>query len=132
MTSTTTREDESDHRSDPFLRFYAGVQLDGNFILQRGDENARFYGAKASAAEILSGKFNNPPPKDALPLLQTLYTSEGKPERLGTDRIPDNEDLMSPGDIEIREEDLQKDGSEGSNLGTTQPIANVEVSPFAE
>ncbi|KAH9451368.1 hypothetical protein MJO29_009141 [Puccinia striiformis f. sp. tritici] len=34
---------------------YGGLQLDGNIILEREDENARFYGRKVKAEQILQG-----------------------------------------------------------------------------
>ncbi|KAB8255468.1 hypothetical protein BDV32DRAFT_112405 [Aspergillus pseudonomiae] len=35
--------------------FYAGVQIDGTVVIERIDENERFYGRKLPAKEILSG-----------------------------------------------------------------------------
>ncbi|KAK0562655.1 hypothetical protein OC844_002587 [Tilletia horrida] len=57
--------------------FYAGLQLDGNIILKRKDENSRFYGIPdVSTADIFSGRI--PPPRAAYPLLKTLYAAEGR------------------------------------------------------
>lgn len=56
--------------------FYAGVQLDGTIIIERNDENARFYGQKVSTAEILAGKVGQP--SAAAGLYQTLAAAEGK------------------------------------------------------
>lgn len=41
--------------------FYAGVQIDGTVIIERGDENERFYGERISVADILAGKARHPP-----------------------------------------------------------------------
>ncbi|CAD6897373.1 unnamed protein product [Tilletia controversa] len=58
--------------------FYAGLQLDGNIILKRKDENSRFYGIPdVSTADIFSGRV--PAPRAAYPLLKTIYAAEGRP-----------------------------------------------------
>lgn len=36
--------------------FYAGVQIDGTVVIERSDENERFYNQKISAKDILAGK----------------------------------------------------------------------------
>ncbi|KAI9709632.1 MAG: hypothetical protein M1828_002393 [Chrysothrix sp. TS-e1954] len=36
--------------------FYAGVQIDGTVIIERNDENARFYGGKVAIADVLAGR----------------------------------------------------------------------------
>jgi hypothetical protein len=35
--------------------FYAGAQIDGTILIERNDENERFYGRKAPVKEILAG-----------------------------------------------------------------------------
>ncbi|EED18220.1 DUF500 domain protein [Talaromyces stipitatus ATCC 10500] len=55
---------------------YAGVQVDGTIIVERTDENARFYGRKISAHEILAGKITHPP--DSIrTLMRTLKAAQG-------------------------------------------------------
>ncbi|BFZ55247.1 hypothetical protein PYCC9005_002287 [Savitreella phatthalungensis] len=56
--------------------FYAGVQLDGSIIIERGDENERFYGARYSAAQILEGRVHIP--RDAQGLLDTIAAAESR------------------------------------------------------
>ncbi|KAE8257385.1 hypothetical protein A4X13_0g2388 [Tilletia indica] len=57
--------------------FYAGLQLDGNIILKRKDENSRFYNIPdVSTADIFAGRI--PPPRAAYPLLKTIYAAEGR------------------------------------------------------
>lgn len=63
---------------------YVGVQIDGNIIIERGDENERFYGRRYKAAELLSGTV--PQPAAANGLYQTLAAAEGLQTR--TDAIP--------------------------------------------
>ncbi|OKL62260.1 hypothetical protein UA08_02803 [Talaromyces atroroseus] len=56
--------------------FYAGVQVDGTIIIERTDENERFYGRKLSVHEILAGKVTRPP--DSIrTLMQTIKAAQG-------------------------------------------------------
>ncbi|ORY74873.1 hypothetical protein BCR37DRAFT_352465, partial [Protomyces lactucae-debilis] len=56
---------------------YAGAQpVDGSFVLERNDENAKFYYGRYSAREILAGKVRMP--VEAQGLLQTLRAAEGQ------------------------------------------------------
>ncbi|KAK5744354.1 hypothetical protein LTR17_002064 [Elasticomyces elasticus] len=41
--------------------FYAGVQIDGTVIIERGDENERFYNYRYPVKDILAGKVRHPP-----------------------------------------------------------------------
>ncbi|KAL1851170.1 hypothetical protein Plec18170_006494 [Paecilomyces lecythidis] len=55
---------------------YAGVQVDGTIILERSDENERFYGEKIRVNDILAGKVRFPP--DSLKMLmQTIKSAQG-------------------------------------------------------
>jgi lipid-binding SYLF domain-containing protein len=88
--------------------FYAGIQLDGNIILKRDDENGRFYNSPGITADnILSGQLRAPAPRAVMPLWQTIYAAEGRSEIMGTDRIPEG---TTPGDLELSEQDM-KDAS---------------------
>lgn len=64
--------------------FYAGVQIDGNIIIERSDENARFYGQKVKAAQILAGQVQKP--AAAQGLYQVLAAAQGLETR--KDAIP--------------------------------------------
>lgn len=89
--------------------FYAGLQLDGNIVLKRDDENGRFYKAPGIKVDnILSGQLPGPVPPAVMPLWQTIYAAEGRPEVMGIDRIPEG---ATPGDLELTEEDM-KDASQ--------------------
>lgn len=70
--------------------FYAGVQLDGTIIIERQDENARFYQTRASAATILEGKVKIHTPLDVEGLLQTIEAASDPDRRREheTDAIP--------------------------------------------
>ncbi|KAL1968944.1 hypothetical protein VTN77DRAFT_778 [Rasamsonia byssochlamydoides] len=69
---------------------YAGVQVDGTIIIERCDENERFYGEKLSAHDILAGKAKNPPPSIRT-LMQTIKAAQG-------DRDVDEALLPPPGE----------------------------------
>ncbi|GAC99407.1 hypothetical protein PHSY_007008 [Pseudozyma hubeiensis SY62] len=84
--------------------FYAGMQLDGTIVLKRDDENARFYKSPGIKVDsILAGQLPGPPPATVTPLWQTIYAAEGRPELMGTDRIPEG---TTPGDLELTEQDM--------------------------
>jgi lipid-binding SYLF domain-containing protein len=56
--------------------FYAGVQIDGTVIIERTDENEKFYGHRYSATEILGGKIRHPP-FELKTLTETLKAAQG-------------------------------------------------------
>lgn len=57
--------------------FYAGVQVDGTIVVERTDENERFYGRKVSAQEILAGKVWNTQFESVKLLRDTIKAAEG-------------------------------------------------------
>ncbi|GAB7353160.1 hypothetical protein MBLNU459_g3693t1 [Dothideomycetes sp. NU459] len=79
--------------------FYAGVQIDGTIIIERTDENERFYNQKVPVADILAGKVRHPPYETRV-LLETIKAAQG-------DMDVDQSMLTSeppPGDYEIEDE----------------------------
>lgn len=80
---------------------YAGVQLDGTVLIERTDENERFYGERIPVPDILAGKIRHPP--DSInTLLQTIKAAQGD--------VDVNESLIpppgeTPGDMELVHED---------------------------
>jgi len=56
--------------------FYAGVQIDGTVIIERTDENERYYSQKLSAQEIMTGKVRHPP-SELRTLMETLKAAQG-------------------------------------------------------
>jgi lipid-binding SYLF domain-containing protein len=56
--------------------FYAGVQVDGTVLIERGDENEKFYGQRLKVEEILAGKVRHPPPEIRM-LMQTIKAAQG-------------------------------------------------------
>ncbi|KAJ5908404.1 hypothetical protein N7495_001086 [Penicillium taxi] len=76
---------------------YAGVAVDGTIIIERTDENERFYGERISVQDILAGKVRHPP-YEIKTLIQTIKAAQG-------DRDVDESLLPpageAPGDIEL-------------------------------
>jgi hypothetical protein len=56
--------------------FYAGVQIDGTVIIERTDENERFYGERIPVADILAGKVRHTP-YEVRRLLETVRAAQG-------------------------------------------------------
>jgi lipid-binding SYLF domain-containing protein len=56
---------------------YAGVQADGTIIIERNDENARFYGERLPVGSILAGNVRNVPTETRL-LMEVLKQAEGR------------------------------------------------------
>ena len=56
--------------------FYAGVQIDGTVIIERTDENERFYGQRVPVKEILQGKVTHTP-YETKQLLETVRAAQG-------------------------------------------------------
>ncbi|OJJ03097.1 hypothetical protein ASPVEDRAFT_53632 [Aspergillus versicolor CBS 583.65] len=55
---------------------YAGAQIDGTIVIERNDENERFYGRKVPVKEILSGGVTTGS-REVAGLVQTLYAAQG-------------------------------------------------------
>ena len=77
--------------------FYAGVQVDGTIIIQRTDENERFYGEKIPVADILAGKAKNPPEAQYRMLMETIKAAQG--DEVDDSDLP--EAGQAPGDMEV-------------------------------
>ncbi|KAL9630704.1 MAG: hypothetical protein Q9204_004582 [Flavoplaca sp. TL-2023a] len=56
--------------------FYAGVQVDGTVVIERTDENERFYGERIKVADILAGKARHPP-YEIRTLMTTIEAAQG-------------------------------------------------------
>lgn len=56
--------------------FYAGVQIDGTVIIERTDENERFYHQRIPVADILAGKVRHPP-LETRRLMETIKAAQG-------------------------------------------------------
>jgi hypothetical protein len=59
--------------------FYAGIALDGTVVIERNDENERFYGRKVKAAELIRGDVDRPLRSMAVDrLIAAIEMAEGK------------------------------------------------------
>jgi hypothetical protein len=56
--------------------FYAGVALDGTVVIERNDENERFYGRRIKAAELIRGEARRPHGADGL--IAVIGVAEGR------------------------------------------------------
>ncbi|KAI2084805.1 hypothetical protein LOZ36_004509 [Ophidiomyces ophidiicola] len=76
---------------------YADINAEGTLIIERCDENERFYGGKISAADVLAGNVKHPS-SSIRTLLQTIKAAQG-------DMNIDVEMLLAPGetpgDVEV-------------------------------
>ncbi len=96
--------------------FYAGVQIDGTVIIERGDENERFYGEKLSVADILAGKVRYVP-YETRTLTATIKAAQG--DTVDENQLPNAE--PTPGDFEVVEDP-------GSGFGL--PPADDDPDPY--
>jgi len=76
--------------------FYAGLQLDGTIIIERTDENERFYGERIGVKDILAGNVRHPP-YEIRRLMETLRSAQGDTD-VDESLIPDE---APPADFEI-------------------------------
>lgn len=79
--------------------FYAGVQVDGTVIIERTDENERFYGQKIGVTDILAGKARHPPYEIKM-LMETLKAAEGSND-VDQSMMLALEDEPAPADMEL-------------------------------
>lgn len=81
--------------------FYAGVQVDGTIVIERSDENARFYNETSiGAADILGGKVRHPPRREIRKLMETLKAAEGRVD-VDSDIMEELEHELAPGDVSV-------------------------------
>jgi lipid-binding SYLF domain-containing protein len=76
--------------------FYAGLQLDGTIVIERTDENERFYGERIGVKDILAGKVRHAP-YEIKRLMETLKAAQGDTD-VDESLIPDE---APPADYEI-------------------------------
>ncbi|KAF1914272.1 hypothetical protein BDU57DRAFT_519168 [Ampelomyces quisqualis] len=76
--------------------FYAGLQLDGTIVIERTDENERFYGERIGVKDILAGKVRHAP-YETRRLLETLKAAQGDMD-VDESLIPNG---VPPADYEI-------------------------------
>jgi hypothetical protein len=79
--------------------FYAGVQVDGTVIIERADENERFYGERIGVADILAGKARHPPYQIKM-LMETVKAAEGRTD-VDHGMLAEIADQPAPGDVDV-------------------------------
>ena len=79
--------------------FYAGVQIDGSIVIERTDENERFYNERIGVADILAGKVRHPP-YEIRTLMETIKAAQGDQDVNQSFLV----DGPTPGDFEIEED----------------------------
>lgn len=78
---------------------YAGAQVDGSIVIERNDENARFYGERLPASDILAGKLMNVPQSTRL-LTEVLKEAEGRKD-VNQHVLQEVDQVPPPGDMEV-------------------------------
>ncbi|TAQ86364.1 hypothetical protein B7494_g5312 [Chlorociboria aeruginascens] len=95
--------------------FYAGVQFDGTVVIERTDENERFYGQKIGVADIIAGKARHPPYEIKM-LMETVKAAEGRSD-VDTQMMDQLANQTAPGDIEV----TSPTSSETHTFGIPEP-----------
>ncbi|PIG79287.1 hypothetical protein AARAC_004263 [Aspergillus arachidicola] len=93
--------------------FYAGVQIDGTVVIERIDENERFYGRKIPAKEILTGQARTDDPSVKM-LTHTIQAAQGDVQFEQTPAGVNMATGPSPSDLQY--EDLA-----GTQMAQVQP-----------
>ncbi|KAH7138549.1 hypothetical protein B0J11DRAFT_500763 [Dendryphion nanum] len=83
--------------------FYAGVQIDGTIIIERTDENERFYGERIGVGDILAGKVRHAP-YETRTLMETIKAAQGD-TNLDRSLLPNE---PPPGDFDLVDEQEDK------------------------
>jgi hypothetical protein len=77
--------------------FYAGVQIDGTVLIERTDENEKFYGRRIPVMDILTGKVEHPPTSIDT-LMKTIKAAQG--DQVDWDELPSE---PPPSDFEVED-----------------------------
>jgi lipid-binding SYLF domain-containing protein len=77
---------------------YGGLQIDGTIIIERNDENAKFYGERLPISAILSGHVRRVPPETRM-LDEVVKAAEGRPADPNIMQQADQQ--PPPGDVPI-------------------------------
>lgn len=97
---------------------YAGVQIDGTFIIERNDENARFYGQRLPAKAILAGQVKEVP-ASVVRLMEVAKSAEGRTDV--DERIMERvSSYPTPGDVQV-EKKMEATEEEKEEFGNPAP-----------
>lgn len=106
---------------------YAGAQIDGTFIIERNDENARFYGERLPAAKILAGEVKNIPQSTRM-LSEILKSAEGRKD-VNESMMQELSQQPAPGDCEVERVSEPSEETKAA-YGNTNPGANTVQEPL--
>ncbi|EFX02245.1 duf500 domain containing protein [Grosmannia clavigera kw1407] len=96
--------------------FYAGVQVDGTIVIERTDENARFYCGTVGVTDILAGRgVAAHPPSEIRMLMETLKAAEGRTD-VDSDLMDELEGQPAPGDVSVDAPGTNDKAEDGSSL----------------
>lgn len=76
------------------------MQVDGTVIIERTDENERFYGQKIAVNDILAGKVRHPPYEIKM-LMETVKAAEGRND-VDKAMMLQLADELAPADVELQ------------------------------
>jgi lipid-binding SYLF domain-containing protein len=79
---------------------YAGVQIDGTFIIERRDENARYYGESIPVRGILAGQVQNVPA--GTKLLMEVIKSAGGRTNANQGAVSEDSEQSTPGNMDFK------------------------------
>jgi lipid-binding SYLF domain-containing protein len=106
---------------------YAGVQIDGTFIIERNDENARFYGRRLPVKAILAGQPKEVP-ASVVKLMEVAKSAEGRTD-VDETIIEEVGLYPAPGDIEVEKkvEATEEEKREFGNLSAEEIEAHKNI-----
>lgn len=78
---------------------YGGLQIDGTIIVERNDENSRFYGERMPVGQILSGNVRHIPQETRM-LMEVVKAAEGRTD-VDSGMIAQADSMPPPGDVEV-------------------------------
>jgi hypothetical protein len=78
---------------------YGGIQFDGTIVIERNDENARFYGERMPISQILAGNVRRVPPETRM-LMEVLKEAEGRTD-LDQAVLSEVHNQPAPSDVEV-------------------------------
>ncbi|MCJ1357435.1 MAG: hypothetical protein MMC33_007431 [Icmadophila ericetorum] len=114
--------------------FYAGIQVDGTIIIERTDENEKFYGERIGVLDILAGKVRHPP-REIQTLSNTIKYAQGDKD-VDESVLPDAK--PTPGDLSAQEvleqvdldplgvKALEQEGVEIKEAGSHRRVSSEE------
>jgi lipid-binding SYLF domain-containing protein len=78
---------------------YGGLQIDGTIIIERNDENAKFYGERLPVGQILAGNVKHIPQETRM-LMEVVKAAEGRTD-VDSGVMAQADSMPPPGDVEV-------------------------------